>query len=162
MTLPPEDVAAIAAANAPLIHGDLARDVRAAVLWAPYRLLDTTLDGLARRLQTEPGAVIGALTYLADQNRLAVHGDRADPHAQLVLAAELPETDHGDPHQRLLRENLQRAAGQPIHQDPIDPAPHLRPHRIRPPRPEPAPRSAGSSAAPVGLGLRVRQPPTAR
>ena len=123
LALPAEDVAAIAAANAPLIHGELARDVRAAVLWSPHRLLDTTRAGLARRLQADPDAVTGALTYLADQSRLAVHGDYADPDAPLVLAAELPETDHGDPYQRQLHENLLRAAGRPIPADPVDPAP---------------------------------------
>jgi Family of unknown function (DUF6042) len=131
VTLPPEDVAAIAAANAPLTHGYLARDVRAAVLWAPYRLLDTTLTDLARRLRAKPDAVTAALAYLAGQDRIAVHGDQNDPDGQLVLAVELPETDGGDPRQTQLRDNLLHAAGRPIPADPVDPAPHLRPDRRR-------------------------------
>lgn len=139
LTLPPEDVAAIAAANAPLIHGELARDIRAAVLWAPYRLLETTRADLARRLRAEPDAVTAALAYLAEADRIGVHGD---PDGRLALAVELPETDGGDPYQRQLRDNLLRAAGRPIPADPVDPAPHLRPRRHRPPRPEPTPRAA--------------------
>ena len=139
LALPPADVAAIAAANAPLIHGYLARDIRAAVLWAPYRLLERTLADLARRLRAEPDAVTAALAYLAEADRIAVHDG---PDGRLVLAVELPETDGGDPYQRQLRENLLRAAGRPVPADPVDPAPQLRPRRHRPPRPEPTPRAA--------------------
>jgi hypothetical protein len=124
------------------------------VLWAPYRLLDTTLVDLARRLRAEPDAVTAALDYLAGQDRIAVHGDHDDPEAQLVLAVELPETDGGDPRQKLLRDNLLRAAGRPIPAEPVDPAPQLRPRRRRPARAEPAPRAV---RRPTGANHPVQQ-----